>query len=300
MPLIDIGDCRLFVRAYGAGPPLLLIHGLGSSGDDWAFQLPAWSRQFQLIVPDLRGCGRSERPPGSYSIAGFAADLASLLDRLAIQHCAVVGFSMGGAVALELALQQPQRISRLVTINSLPSYRVDHWRKALEYHVQMALVRVLGMRRSAALIGKRLFPHPAQQAMRERVIEVIGGSLAEPYLRCARALADWCAADRLHQRQSPMLMLAGEFDYTGLEEKRRWAQQMAAQIRVVAGSRHGTPFDAIQATNRCIEAFLCDAELPDGLSIDAPHEVPREPPASPQEVLLSSVAAAPGEALVMP
>ena len=290
MPLIDIGETRLYVRAFGEGPPLLLIHGLGSSGDDWAFQLPDWSRRFRLIVPDLRGCGRSETPAGHYSIAGFADDLIELIDRLGIERCTVIGFSMGGAVALEMALQHPQRIERLITINSLPSYRVDHWRKAMEYHVQMLLIRLLGMRRTAALIAKRLFPHPAQQAMRERVVEVVGGSPAAPYLRCARALADWCAAERVAQQPlpMPMLMLCGEFDYTGLEEKYRWAKAMGAEIRVVLGSRHGTPFDAIQATNACIEAFALGEAMSDEWRADSNEQIPSEPPASPLEVALKA------------
>lgn len=288
MPLIDIGATRLFVRAFGEGPPLLLIHGLGSSGDDWAFQLPDWSRRFRLIVPDLRGCGRSDTPLGQYSIAGFAEDLVALIDRLGIQRCAVVGFSMGGAVALEMALQHPQRIERLVTINSLPTYRVDHWRKAMEYHVQMLLIRVLGMRRTAALIAKRLFPHAEQQAMRQRVVDVVGGSPAAPYLRCARALADWCAAERVSQQalSTPMLMLCGEFDYTGLAEKMRWAEAMGAEIRVVRGSRHGTPFDAIQATNACIAAYVRGEPMADELCADALEHIPTAPPISPTEAPL--------------
>ena len=286
MPLIGIGDTRLFVRAFGSGPPLLLIHGLGSSGDDWAFQLPSWVQRHRLIVPDLRGCGRSDTPSGHYSIAGFALDLIRLLDRLGIERCAVVGFSMGGAVALELALTEPQRFSHLVTINSLPSYRVDHWRKAMEYHVQVSMVRLLGMRRTAALVARRLFPHSAQAAMRARVIDVVGGSRPEPYLRCARALADWCAAERIDRLQTPTLMLAGEFDYTDLAEKRRWAARLQAQLRVVRGSRHGTPFDAIQATNRCVADFVGDQPLSDEYVADSPAEVPRAPPQTPEEVVL--------------
>ena len=286
MPLIDLGETRLFVRAFGSGPPLLLIHGLGSSGDDWAFQLPRWAQGYRLIVPDLRGCGRSDTPPGDYSIAGFANDLVHLLDRLEIERCAVVGFSMGGAVALELALTHPLRLSHLVTINSLPSYRVDHWRKAMEYHVQMSMVRLLGMRRTAALVARRLFPHPAQAAMRARVIEVVGGSRPEPYLRCARALADWCGAERLGRLRAPTLMLAGEFDYTDLAEKRRWAARMQAQLRVVRGSRHGTPFDAIQATNDCVAAFIAGQALSDDYAADSLAEVPSAPPLTPDEVAL--------------
>ena len=122
---------------------------------------------------------------------------------------------MGGAVALEMALQRPQQVSRLVTINSLPSYRVDHWRKWLELNLQIGLVKTLGLRRTARMVGRRLFPEPHQAAMRQRVIDVLGTNQVEPYLRCARALAAWCAAERVESLRPPLLMIAGELDYTG-------------------------------------------------------------------------------------
>lgn len=293
MPLIDLDDVRLHVRAFGAGPPVLLLHGLGSSGDDWAFQVGPLSQVFHLIVPDLRGCGRSSEGGGMPSIERFAADVWQLLDRSGHAEVAVVGFSMGGAVALEMALQRPRAVTALALINSLPSYRVDHWKKALELYLQIGLVRLLGLPRTARLIARRLFPHPHQQAMRERVVQVVGGSPVAPYLRCARALADWCAADRLDALQAPTLMLAGEQDYTGLEEKRRWAARLRAQLQVVIGSRHGTPFDAIAATNAALIAFLRGESLPAEAAVDGVESTPDAPPAWPPECALQAAEAQP-------
>lgn len=273
----------LHVRCYGDGPPLLLIHGLGSSGDDWAFQIPPLAQHHQLIVPDLSGCGRSPAR-GTASIAGWAQELWDWLARQGIDEVAVVGYSMGGAVALEMALMAPARVRRLATINSLPSYRVDHWRKWLELNLQVGMVRVLGLPRTARMIAGRLFPHPHQAAMRQRVIDVVGSNPVAPYLRCARALADWCAAERCAGFATPMLMLAGEHDYTPLAEKHTWARRLGAQIAVVTGSRHGTPFDAIAATNAALLAFLADEALPQGLAVDTPETTPTAPPTLPPEV----------------
>jgi pimeloyl-ACP methyl ester carboxylesterase len=275
---------NLHLRCYGAGPPLLLIHGLGSSGDDWAFQIGPLAQHYQLVVPDLRGCGASPVGHGKVSIRGFGTDLWQLLDRMGIDRVSIAGFSMGGAVALEMAVQQGQRVERLVTINSLPSYRVDHWRKWLELNLQVALVKTLGLPRTARMVARRLFPHAHQSAMRQRVIDVLGANRIEPYLRCARALAEWCAAEHVECIAPPHLMIAGELDYTGLDEKRNWARRMRAELAVVAGSRHGTPFDAIGATNACLLAFLGGQPLPGDLAIDAVHAVPAGPPTLPPEV----------------
>lgn len=84
-----------------------------------------------------------------YSIAGFAAALWSLLDHLGIERLNIVGFSMGGAVAMEMSLQRPDRVERLGLINSLATYRLDHWSKWLEARIPALLVPLIGMKRMA-------------------------------------------------------------------------------------------------------------------------------------------------------
>lgn len=279
MPLLHLPDAAIHYRCYGSGEPLLLIHGLGSSGDDWAFQIDALAARHRLIVPDLRGSGASIASPDTFSVERFAQDLWRLLDHLGVARPRIAGFSLGGAVALEMALQQ-ERVERLVLINSLPTYRVDHWRKWLELNLQIATVTLLGLPRTAALVGRRLFPHPHQAPMRDRVAAVIGTRDPGPYLRTARALAAWCAAERVATLRAPTLMIAGEHDYTPLAEKHLWAERLGAQIAVVRDSRHGTPFDAVHATNACIDAFVSGTPLPESelLRIDDAARAPREPP----------------------
>lgn len=280
MPWHTLGDTRLYWREAGAGKPLLLIHGLGSSGADWAFQVPELGDGHRLILPDLRGSGRSDKPAGRYTIERFAADLWDLLDAQAAQRPHLLGFSLGGAVALEMALQRPADVDRLVLINSLPSYRVDHWKKWLELYMQIGMVRLLGLPRAARMVGARLFPQPHQAPMRERVVAVVGANPVDPYLASARALADWCAADRIEGLRAATLMIAGEHDYTPLPEKHAWAARLGADLAVVRGSRHGTPFDAIAATNACVLAFLEGRALPAEtvLQADSAETAPSEPP----------------------
>ncbi len=281
MPYFQSDQIRQHYRVTGQGETLVLLHGLGSSGADWAFQIEALSPHFRLIAPDLRGSGLSDAPAGPYRIDLFASDVWELLDSLGEQHVHLLGFSMGGAVALEMALQRPQQIGRVMTINSLPCYRVNTWRKWLEMFGQLTLVRALGLRRTASMVGKRMFPAPHQRAMRDRVISVVGGLPQQQYLHSLRAMIGWSAIDRLHELDVPMLMLAAEHDYTPLAEKHQYAQRSEAQLAVVRGSRHGTPFDAIEASNACALAFFQGLPLPadDVLVTDAPHRTPTTAPA---------------------
>jgi 3-oxoadipate enol-lactonase len=172
-------------------------------------------------------------------------------------------------------------VDRLVLINSLPTYRVDHWRKWMELNLQVGMVRLLGLPRVARMVAGRLFPLPHQAPMRARVADVVGSPAGRAsYLATARALATWCAAERIGALRPPTLLIAGEHDYTPLAEKQAWAARMGAEIAVVRGSRHGTPFDAVAAANALLRAFLSGEPLPaaDALQVDSAGTAPTAPP----------------------
>lgn len=262
MPISKLNDSELYYECVGSGPPLLLIHGLGSSGDDWAFQRDEFARDHRLILPDLRGSGRSAKPPGLYSIVQFATDLWALVDLLGLDCIDVLGFSLGGAVALEMALAQPARVHRLILCNALANYRTDTWRKWLEAHLQLALVHTLGLKGTARMIAKRLFPLADQAPKRQRVIDVVGANPKAAYLASARALIGWSALERLHTLRASTLIIAAEYDYTSLADKRIEAQYFPqVEFVTICGSRHGTPFDAIEQFNACVLEFLDRAEI---------------------------------------
>jgi 3-oxoadipate enol-lactonase len=248
----------LYYRVRGQGENLLLIHGLGSSGVDWEFQVRALERHFRVIVPDLPGSGYSPPFDGDFSIADYAEVLWALLDHLQVSVANIAGFSLGGAVALEMALQRPRSVARLALINTLLSYRIDHWRKWLEARVPPILIRLMGMRCAARLAATRLFPMPWQRGLRQRAAEVISRVASKVYLGMARALERWTAIDRLDRLQARTLMITAEHDFTPLAEKMSMAKAVHADLAIVHGSRHGTPFDSIKATNACLLAWFAD------------------------------------------
>jgi 3-oxoadipate enol-lactonase len=261
MPYFRDDDLSIHYLERGRGEPLLLLHGLGCSGADWAFQVAALERRFRLIIPDLPGSGHSS-PPREYSIDGFARAMWKLMDHLDIARPNIVGFSMGGAVALEMATLRPACVPRMGLINSLATYRPNDWRKWLETHVSANLVRLLGMPRAACLVAARLFPEPWQRAMREHTARAMGAVPPHSYLGAGLALARWAALDRLGRLKSRVLLIAAEDDYTPLDEKRALARTLKADIVVVRGSRHGTPFDSVEVTNASLLALLTDQPLP--------------------------------------
>ena len=118
MPVTTIKDSSIDYDVVGEGHPLLLISGLGFGRWCWFKQVPALSGRFRTISFDLRSVGRLDTGQGAYSVANLAAHAAALLEQLEIERAHVVGTSLGGFVAQELALSRPDLVDRLVLIST--------------------------------------------------------------------------------------------------------------------------------------------------------------------------------------
>ncbi|MCE2391458.1 MAG: alpha/beta fold hydrolase [Proteobacteria bacterium] len=121
-PALERRGVRLAYRESGSGsPPLVFVHGWGGDASHWAAQTRAFSRRHRVIRVHLRGHGRSDAPPGDYTIASFADDLDWMLRRLGARRPVVIGHSMGGLVALQLAADRPRQVRAVVMVDSLIS-----------------------------------------------------------------------------------------------------------------------------------------------------------------------------------
>lgn len=114
MPLCSCQDIDIYYETRGYGWPLLFISGLSGGSWSWYEQVPFFSEHFLTITYDNRGAGRSTMPPGPYTVKQLAEDARGLLDHLGIDECFVVGLSMGGMIAQELALLAPTKIRAMV------------------------------------------------------------------------------------------------------------------------------------------------------------------------------------------
>ena len=104
----------------GAGPPTLLLHGIGNYGRYWDLFADAVDGRLKLVAPDARGHGESGRPAGEYAPADFTADALAVLDALKIERAVVVGHSMGGLHSINLAARHPERVRALVIVDASP------------------------------------------------------------------------------------------------------------------------------------------------------------------------------------
>jgi 3-oxoadipate enol-lactonase len=114
------GDVRLAYETRGSGPPLLLVHGLGYDRTGWGPLPGLLGDALTVVLFDNRGVGASDVPSGPYAVSQLADDAAAVLDACGLERAHVLGVSLGGLVAQELALAHPERVDRLVLMSTLP------------------------------------------------------------------------------------------------------------------------------------------------------------------------------------
>lgn len=120
---VPVSGARIYYAEYGAGVPIILLHGGLGQGGHWAFQIPALAERHRVITIDSRGHGRSTRGSGPMSYRRMADDVLAVMDQLKIERAAIVGWSDGGIIGLELAIRQPQRLCALLAFGA--NYRSD-------------------------------------------------------------------------------------------------------------------------------------------------------------------------------
>jgi 3-oxoadipate enol-lactonase len=262
MGIVRVEGARLYYQAAGAGRPLVLLHGLGSSSRDWEYQIAPFAEHFRVYAPDFRGHGASART-GGYAVERFAADTWQLLDQLGCGAIDVLGYSMGGAVAMQMALARPGAIRRLVLSNTLPSFRTDTLAKRWLLWSRLALMGWLGPRRLSDIMTRRLYPRPDQAELRARVARRNAQNDKNVYLETVRALTRWSAAERLGELSLPVLVLAAEHDYFLRRETDAFVAALPdARAVHFPGTRHGLPLEMPEAFNRAVLEFLAVRPAP--------------------------------------
>ncbi|MED4202980.1 2-succinyl-6-hydroxy-2,4-cyclohexadiene-1-carboxylate synthase [Neobacillus mesonae] len=128
---ISAGGIRYHVEMYGSGFPLVLLHGFTGDSSTWSPFRKIWGSHSRLVIPDIIGHGKTESPadPDRYHIEKAAADLNSILDKLGIQEIDLLGYSMGGRLALSFALLFPQRVRKLILESSSPGLQTEDEKK---------------------------------------------------------------------------------------------------------------------------------------------------------------------------
>lgn len=254
---VRVGDIELHYERYGSGEPVLLLHGLGSSTLDWEPQITAFSQQYQVVAVDFRGHGQSDKPAGPYSIPGFAADIANLISQLGLGPMHVVGISMGGMVAFQLAVDAPEHVRSLVIINSGPEFPSHTLKAKLVIQSRLLMLKFMGMRRLGTAIAKRLFPAPEHESLRHMFVDRFSSNDPRAYEDSVRAIAKFSVAERLDRIRCPVLVVSSDRDYTPVSAKQAYLPRMAAAtLIVIRDAGHACTLDQPDQVNASLLDFM--------------------------------------------
>ncbi len=266
MKSVRIGQTELKVIQRGQGPVLLLVHAFPLDHSMWSAQIERFSNHWQVIAPDLRGCGASDVTTGTVTTEQMADDCAAILDALGINEPVVFcGLSMGGYIAWQFARKYAQRLRALVLCDTrakadTPEARasrmkmLDHVMRAGTTYVAEAMIpRLFGADTPARLPG-------AVEFVRERIL------LAPPegVAAALRGIADRPdMSGLLAEIRVPTLLIVGEQDViTTPDEMREVAQGIAgAELVVISGAGHLTALEAPVEFNSALARFLATRVL---------------------------------------
>ncbi|HEX2913020.1 MAG TPA: 2-succinyl-6-hydroxy-2,4-cyclohexadiene-1-carboxylate synthase [Chloroflexia bacterium] len=268
MTRIVVNGMGLNVESAGQGLPLVLLHGFTGSTANWRSHLPALAACCRVIAIDMLGHGQSDAPsdPARYSLEHTAHDIVAILDYLNIEKAAVLGYSMGGRIALHFAINRPERLNGLILESASPGLAsaeeraarvasdnalaerieregieafVDYWGNIPLFASQKALSEET----RAALRAQRLQNRPAGLA---NSLRGAGTGMQAPL---------WQSLGEL--QQVPVLLLAGELDPKYCAVARQMQHQLAAaQLKIVPGAGHTIHLENPALFDRLVVDFL--------------------------------------------
>ncbi|MCP3926602.1 MAG: alpha/beta hydrolase [Desulfobacterales bacterium] len=257
MPYKEINGINLNYEIKGNGEPLLFIHGLGSSLMDWELQVEYFSKQYKVIVVDLRGHGKSSKPSGRYSIGLFAADVAELLRELNLYPAHINGLSMGGATGLHIAVHHSDVVKSLIVSNMSAAMPVKTFAQKKMYYTRVLITMIFGTGKMGEIISKNVFPKTDQEELRNTLIRRWSKNGRRPYLNSLRALKNWDIIPELHRIKSPVLIVHAENDYTPLAIKKDYASKIkSSDVQVIDDARHIVNMEKPDIYNKMIASFI--------------------------------------------
>jgi pimeloyl-ACP methyl ester carboxylesterase len=267
MSFYDADDAAIYHEIDGEGPPLVLLHGYALNGGMWEFQKPVFSRTHTIITVDLRGFGQSSCGRG-WSDSTMTEDTIGMIRSLNLSDVAILGFSMSGPVAFQVAYKMPDVVTKLIMVSSiLPSSGRPRAKKETELQRQeQDILRLRGVNTWAAEIGLLNGPlvdnifrrNPQSRPVWERMI-----SRHNPdYLLCMMTArqrtpspVNW--RSRLSKIKQPTLIIGGAQDSQFLDSARYLSRNIInSKLEIISGAGHMVNLEAPEEFNRVISVFL--------------------------------------------
>ena len=261
MSEVDVGDVSIHYERRGSGPPVVLVHGLGSTGAAiWKHHVAGLARDFTIVVPDLRGAGLSGCPPAPYSLQDFVDDLHGLIEELGLGAVSLVGHSFGGSIALEYAAQYPVALTAVVAVGG-PTELPEQSRQGMRLRADT--VEREGMEAVAATVATNgtapVFRETQPHEFRAYV-ELLAAADPAAYAATCRVIADLDIGEHLSRIAAPALLVVGDCDGVAPPElnRRNTERIPEASLVVVPDCGHILPWERPDALLDVLRSFLLE------------------------------------------
>jgi pimeloyl-ACP methyl ester carboxylesterase len=266
MPVAKVGEINLSYKVSGEGHPLVLINGFGGAQNALFALVRAFAKHYRVVTFDNRGIGGSDKPTGPYSVRTMAGDTIGLIDFLGIEKAHLLGMSMGGMIAQEMAIDYPQRVDKLILCSTSAGGQPfrELWFDLIEasnhgWNRSRSDLAEVDLRKLIGAVTPRLFNRPfnrlviaplAKLMLRLGMTRVPVGQL--------EAMMSHDALERLGNIQAPTLVLAGSKD--GLMPPHS-GELLASRIRgaklvIIEGGAHAWGADKPGRFNKEVLSFL--------------------------------------------
>jgi (E)-2-((N-methylformamido)methylene)succinate hydrolase len=247
-----------YTRNSGAGTPLVLVHGVGGDASNWDGVVERLLPRFRIIRPDLPGHGRSRPLTAPCTAEDLARGVMEAMDAHGVNAAAIAGFSLGGTVALAMALSAPARVQRLALIGTPIGRTPDERARAL---ARIEVLKEKGLAEIAAGNRERWFTdefrkrHP--DVVEARVRQVVESDPAS-YLHAYTVFATADYADRLPELRVPTLVITGEHDLAATPRMARLARERipGSRLKILPGLRHSLLIEAPGEVAALLADFL--------------------------------------------
>ncbi|MFT4415227.1 alpha/beta fold hydrolase [Fredinandcohnia humi] len=253
MPFVSSqGQTQLYFEVQGKGKPILFIHPPGMGLVTFKLQQPL-SDQFQLVTFDLRGNGKSSSGSEPITIPLLARDILTILNKLALDRVIICGYSNGGSIALEFALENPDRVEGIILIGGFSEVNT-FWLRS-EFKLGIYTVKMKGISFLAKVLG---LAHGTTKEYREEIEAYVKRTnphiLYEMYVKGL----EYNCTNRLYQIKVPVLLVDGTLDlYMHSYQKLLEEKIQLTQKRLIPKARHQIPTKFANDLNQIIYDFVC-------------------------------------------
>jgi 3-oxoadipate enol-lactonase len=255
------GAPRIAVDHAGAGPLMMMMHGIGGNRTNWHDQLPDFAAHFHAVSWDARGYGASDDYEGPLDFGDFARDLARVLDHFRASRAHLVGLSMGGTIAIDFYSRYPERVATLTICDSLGfNHFTPEQRREFVRLRQEPLLAGKEPKDIAPVVAETLIGKSARPGSFERLVASMSALHKQSYLKTIAGAGNYPRSFELEKIAVPTHIVVGDEDrLTPPEMSRQMAERIpGARLTVIEGAGHLSNIEQPEKFNRAVLAFLIE------------------------------------------